>query len=98
MSNVFSFVTRPCQRILCACSSDNQVLLLLRSGKHNASTWGLPGGNVEAGDRDLQATAEREATEELGHLPEYSISSSVLTKCVLVAPSTNLKGPHLPVV
>eukprot|EP00240_Pyramimonas_obovata_P011877 CAMPEP_0118944262 /NCGR_PEP_ID=MMETSP1169-20130426/39978_1 /TAXON_ID=36882 /ORGANISM="Pyramimonas obovata, Strain CCMP722" /LENGTH=114 /DNA_ID=CAMNT_0006889715 /DNA_START=212 /DNA_END=556 /DNA_ORIENTATION=+ len=33
-------------------------------------TWGLPGGNVEDGDSSLFETAKREATEELGPLPD----------------------------
>ena len=56
------------------------MLLLKRSSKHNDNTWGLPGGNREEGDADLQATALREATEELGTLPRHSIASSLLTK------------------
>lgn len=56
------------------------MLLLKRSSKHNDATWGLPGGNAEQGDADLQATALREATEELGTLPSHSIGASLLTK------------------
>lgn len=60
--------------------SDDRVMLLLRNSKHNDSTWGLPGGNLETGDRSFQDTAEREAQEELGVLPQYTISTSILTK------------------
>ena len=63
------------------CSSDDQVLLLLRSSKHNNESWGLPGGNVEDGDLTFMATAEREATEEMGPLPAYTITASILTRC-----------------
>ena len=56
------------------------MLLLLRSSKHNDSTWGLPGGNVELGDEDFQVTAEREAVEEMGPLPPYTVTASILTK------------------
>lgn len=62
------------------CSSNDEVLLLLRSSKHNDSTWGLPGGNVELGDDNLKVTAKREATEELGHLPSFTIDNKILTK------------------
>eukprot|EP00976_Prorocentrum_cordatum_P117835 1196370-Prorocentrum_minimum.AAC.5 len=51
-------------------SSGDEILLLLRNSKHNDKTWGLPGGNVEDGDSSLFETAKREATEELGPLPE----------------------------
>jgi len=60
--------------------SQGKVLLLLRCGKHNADTWGLPGGNAETGDLDLLATARREGTEELGHLPQYDVQAEILTK------------------
>ena len=60
--------------------SDDQVLLLLRSSKHNDSTWGLPGGSVEQNDKTFQDTAEREAVEEMGNLPAYTITASILTK------------------
>ena len=46
------------------------MLLLLRNSKHNDMTWGLPGGNKEEGDADAFGTARREATEELGPLPD----------------------------
>lgn len=49
------------------------MLLLLRAGRHNSNTWGLPGGNAEDGDADLLATARREATEEMGPLPAFSV-------------------------
>ncbi|KAI8474457.1 MAG: hypothetical protein J3K34DRAFT_132112 [Monoraphidium minutum] len=60
------------------------VLLLQRAGKHNAGTWGLPGGNAEAGDANLLATARREAAEELGGrewVPPHVISGEgILTR------------------
>ena len=62
-------------------SSDDKVLLLQRTSKHNDGKWGLPGGNAEKVDSDFQATAEREATEELGALPNFQIAGSLLTKC-----------------
>ena len=57
------------------------MLLLLRNSKHNDMTWGLPGGNKEEGDADGLATARREATEEMGPLPEnMDIKNSFPTK------------------
>ena len=43
------------------------------------TTWGLPGGNVEEGEEQLQA-AMREATEEMGHTPEHRIIREIITK------------------
>eukprot|EP00884_Botryococcus_braunii_P019837 jgi/Botrbrau1/6537/Bobra.40_2s0009.2 len=60
--------------------SDKRVLLLLRRSAHNDNTWGLPGGNAEPQDTSLQATALREATEELGAVPPHTIRGSILTK------------------
>lgn len=49
--------------------SDNEVLLLLRSGKSkNSNTWGLPGGNLDSNESELEA-AVRETTEEIGGCP-----------------------------
>ncbi|CAL8469169.1 g8710 [Coccomyxa elongata] len=59
--------------------SGDQVLLLRRNSKHNDNTWGLPGGNVETGDAHLQATAMREATEEMGSVPTCNITGQILT-------------------
>lgn len=60
---------------------DRECLLLLRAGNHNAGTWGLPGGNAEAGDNgNLLETAKREATEEMGELPAFDVVGEVLTK------------------
>ena len=59
---------------------NGEVLLLKRCSKHNDKTWGLPGGNREAADVDLLATARREAEEELGHLPPCVIQGQVLTR------------------
>ena len=55
------------------------MLLLLRSGSHNAATWGLPGGNRDAADADLLATALREAEEEVGGVPEHAVQAELLT-------------------
>ncbi len=55
------------------------MLLLRRNSKHNDNTWGLPGGNVEAGDAHLQATAMREAAEEMGKVPTCNITGQILT-------------------
>ena len=60
--------------------SDGEVLLLLRSPKSgNPNTWGLPGGNLDAGETAI-AAALREATEELGQrVPNYSVNSEITT-------------------
>lgn len=63
-----------------ACRSDTDVLLLLRNSKHNDMTWGLPGGNAEAGDASLLDTARREAGEEMGSMPPCNVSGQILTK------------------
>lgn len=56
------------------------MLLLRRTSKHNFGTWGLPGGNVDAGDADLLATALREAKEEMGPgVPPFEVLAQVLT-------------------
>ncbi|KAK9908333.1 hypothetical protein WJX75_006239 [Coccomyxa subellipsoidea] len=59
--------------------SGDEVLLLRRNSKHNDNTWGLPGGNAEADDTHLQATAIREATEEMGSVPACNVSGQILT-------------------
>jgi ADP-ribose pyrophosphatase YjhB (NUDIX family) len=65
--------------LLLACQGE--VLLLLRRSLHNDLTWGLPGGNREEQDGgQLEATALREATEEMGPLPPLTVSSSHLTR------------------
>ena len=69
------------------------MLLLRRSSKHNDNTWGLPGGNYEEGDANLQVTAQREATEEMGSLPGHLVTASLLTKCVLQAGCTACQQP-----
>lgn len=57
------------------------MLLLQRTSKNNHGTFGLPGGNADAGDADLLATATREAAEEMGEgLPPFTVAASVLTK------------------
>lgn len=58
---------------------EGELLLLLRRSTHNDRHWGLPGGNVEARDPTLQATALREATEELGALPPLQLLAELLT-------------------
>ena len=57
-------------------------MLLQRTSKHNYGTWGLPGGNADAGDAgDLQHTATREAQEEMGAgLPAFTVVAQILTK------------------
>jgi len=62
--------------------SGDKVLLLERNSKHNDKTWGLPGGNVEAGDWTLLDTASREAKEELGNLPQYELITEIKTRHV----------------
>ena len=62
------------------CSSGSELLLLLRNSKHNNNTWGLPGGNVEDDDTDLLDTAKREATEEMGAVPDAVFQHQILTK------------------
>ena len=59
--------------------SGGEVLLLKRSSAHNDQKWGLPGGNVEEGDKDLIDTAKREATEEMGKLPPFDVKGEILT-------------------
>ncbi len=59
--------------------SGGEVLLLKRSSAHNDQKWGLPGGNVEEGDKDLIDTAKREATEEMGTLPPFDVKGEILT-------------------
>lgn len=67
--------------LLATCSCNGEVLLLQRTSKHNHGTWGLPGGNADAADADLLATATREAREEMGDgLPPFQVAASVLTK------------------
>lgn len=57
--------------ILFYCPDDDTVLLTKRSGimKH-PHTWDIPGGRADDDDKSIEATARREATEELGCLPE----------------------------
>ena len=70
-------------RIVCfphACRSGGEVLLLQRNSLHHHGKWGLPGGNLDDADADLLATARREATEELGGVPDYTLKGEILTK------------------
>ena len=57
-----------------------EVLLLQRRSQHNDFKWGLPGGNAEGDDPTPLDTAQREAIEELGHLPPYHVVLELLTK------------------
>jgi len=60
---------------------DNSLhaLLLKRNSKHNDNTWGIPGGNADAGEIMLD-TASREAVEEMGGCPGMTILDYVLTR------------------
>jgi ADP-ribose pyrophosphatase YjhB (NUDIX family) len=61
------------------------VLLLRRASKHNDNTWGLPGGNAEGADGgSLLATATREAREEMGGVPPFTVAAQLFTRCVFV--------------
>lgn len=56
-----------------------RVLLLLRSSEvMDPGLWGIPGGRVEDGEADLDA-AEREATEEIGTLPDLQVIDKAST-------------------
>eukprot|EP00882_Tetradesmus_deserticola_P019661 GHRQ01021182.1.p1 GENE.GHRQ01021182.1~~GHRQ01021182.1.p1 ORF type:complete len:170 (+),score=79.01 GHRQ01021182.1:87-596(+) len=57
-----------------------KVLLLKRCSKHNDQTWGLPGGNADPTDQALLSTAQREAQEELGVVPDYVTRAEILTR------------------
>lgn len=60
------------------CSSQGEILVLLRHSSHNNNTWGLPGGNSDQEDGgDLMQTAVREATEEMTTLPDYEVMGQV---------------------
>lgn len=63
------------------------MLLLKRNSLHNHDKWGLPGGNVDEGDDQALATAEREALEEMGSLPAYTVAGEIHTMCA--APLTS---------
>ena len=55
---------------LFCCPADGTALLLKRSGiMKNPNVWNIPGGRSEESDRTPLDTALREATEELGTLP-----------------------------
>ena len=45
--------------------ADGRLLLVLRGRAPSAGTWSVPGGRVEAGESDVEATA-REVLEETG--------------------------------
>lgn len=58
----------------------DSLLLLQRSSLcGNPGTWGLPGGNADSDDTSLVKTAEREAIEEIGGLPKYTLKLQVKT-------------------
>lgn len=60
-----------------------EALLLKRSmSSGNPGTWGLPGGNRDAGETDLWETAMREAGEEMGGVEEawFLRLATVLTR------------------
>jgi 8-oxo-dGTP pyrophosphatase MutT (NUDIX family) len=48
-----------------------RYLYLLRNDPRHPGTWGLPGGKVDAGETLIQAM-ERECSEEIGAMPEYT--------------------------
>ena len=55
------------------------VLLLQRRSTHHDRAWGLPGGNAEDADgADSLATARREAEEEMGQLPPFTLRGGAL--------------------
>lgn len=52
-------------------TNDDKALFVKRGdGGDFPGTWGFPGGKEEAEDATIEATAERETTEEIGFLPE----------------------------
>jgi 8-oxo-dGTP pyrophosphatase MutT (NUDIX family) len=68
---------------LCRGTGDGvEILLLKRRSKHHGGAWGLPGGNVEAGDASLLACAAREAQEELGGggAPPFAVRARLDTR------------------
>lgn len=86
--------------VLALCYPDNQdltrLLLILRppqSGVHAAQV-AFPGGGMEIGDRDLLATAIREAQEEVGVSPEELSPIRSLTE-IYIPPSNYLVQPYL---
>ena len=62
--------------------SNRSVLLLQRRSKHNDKKWGLPGGNAEDADASLLDTAKREAAEEMGDVPDFTVTGVVETRSV----------------
>lgn len=86
--------------VLALCYPDKQdlahLLLILRppkSGVHS-SQIAFPGGAVEMGDRDLLATAMREAEEEVGVRSEELHPIRSLTE-IYIPPSNYLVQPYL---
>jgi len=62
--------------------SGGKVYLMHRNSKNNNNTWHIPGGNAEPTDKDLLASATREAGEELGtkNIPPHKVKGQILTK------------------
>jgi 8-oxo-dGTP pyrophosphatase MutT (NUDIX family) len=48
-----------------------RYLYLLRNDPKHPGNWGLPGGKIDTGETLIQAI-ERECSEEMGSMPEYS--------------------------
>lgn len=60
--------------ILFFCKEDKTVLLVKRSKiMKSPETWDIPGGRNDGPDKSILTTGIREATEELGSLPEKKI-------------------------
>ncbi len=69
-------------------------MLLIRRAERDGDVWSghvaLPGGRAGPGDRDLQATAERETSEEVGLLLP---AGSMLGRLDDLAPSSPILPP-----
>ena len=53
------------------CARTQRYLYLLRNDSKYPDTWGLAGGKIKTGE-NLMGAVERECSEELGAMPEYS--------------------------
>jgi len=62
--------------------SGNPTYLLARRSRSvdEGGTWGIPGGAVRHGERP-EATARREAIEEIGQLPCYDVTAVEVQDC-----------------